>query len=169
MIIDLSDIITSKSSQLEFDSVVNIGKVEFMGSLYNFLQPVQVKGSIHKIENVFELDAQITGSVKVNCFRCMKELEKDFDFSIHENLTNDAGNNGEDEDTIRFQGSRIDITEIVVNNTLMNIPVKYLCSEDCKGLCPACGADLNIEQCNCTNNNIDPRFEVLKKLLNQKE
>jgi uncharacterized protein len=59
----------------------------------------------------------------------------------------------------------IDITDDVRQSILLSIPLKLLCRDDCKGLCPACGADWNIEQCDCDRAPVDSRFEQLKNLL----
>ena len=59
----------------------------------------------------------------------------------------------------------IDIDDIVANNFLMNVEGKYLCSEDCKGLCQHCGADLNEGDCGCSQENIDPRWAALVDIM----
>jgi len=72
-----------------------------------------------------------------------------------------------DED-IRYvapEQSEIDITEDIRETVLLAIPIKLLCKHDCKGLCPHCGANLNVESCTCAEEMIDPRWEALKKLL----
>ena len=56
---------------------------------------------------------------------------------------------------------------MVADNFLMNVEGRYLCSEDCKGLCPQCGADLNVEECGCNNENIDPRWSTLIDIMNK--
>ena len=60
---------------------------------------------------------------------------------------------------------KIDIDDIVANNFLMNVEGKYLCSEDCKGLCQHCGADLNEGDCGCSQENIDPRWAALVDIM----
>ena len=59
----------------------------------------------------------------------------------------------------------VDIDDIVANNFLMNVEGKYLCSEDCKGLCQHCGADLNEGDCGCSQENIDPRWAALVDIM----
>ena len=59
----------------------------------------------------------------------------------------------------------VDIDDIVANNFLMNVEGKYLCSEDCKGLCQHCGADLNEGDCGCSQENIDPRWAALVDII----
>ena len=59
----------------------------------------------------------------------------------------------------------IDIDELIMTDVTLEIPFQLLCREDCKGLCPVCGSDLNEKTCNCTQKQIDPRLEKLKMLL----
>ena len=63
------------------------------------------------------------------------------------------------------QTEEIDIYEVVLNNFLMNVEGKYLCMEDCKGLCTKCGADLNNGECGCDNDDIDPRWAKLAEIM----
>jgi uncharacterized protein len=63
-----------------------------------------------------------------------------------------------------FDGSAIDVDEIVKEQILLAVPTRMLCREDCKGICPECGADRNTGECNCVTNDIDPRWAALKKL-----
>ena len=73
------------------------------------------------------------------------------------------GNHDEAADV--FAGMELDLTEIVVSNILLNLSYKYLCSEDCKGLCPHCGTDLNLQDCDCDKEYIDPRWEKLAEIM----
>lgn len=59
----------------------------------------------------------------------------------------------------------IDISDDVRQTLILAVPIKKLCKEDCRGLCPGCGANLNVEECRCGHEIIDPRWEKLKKLL----
>ena len=54
---------------------------------------------------------------------------------------------------------------ILINNFLMNVSGKYLCKEDCKGLCSKCGQDLNVGECNCSDEEIDPRWAALAEIM----
>jgi uncharacterized protein len=63
--------------------------------------------------------------------------------------------------------SVIDLHDDVRQTVLLSIPLKVLCSEDCKGLCPHCGANWNLGSCNCEENAVDPRWEQLAKLKRQ--
>ncbi len=66
-----------------------------------------------------------------------------------------------------LKGDSIDLREPVMESILLELPVKVLCSEECKGLCPICGADRNVEECSCSIHEVDPRMQQLKRLLEQ--
>ena len=62
----------------------------------------------------------------------------------------------------------LDLTDAVRQYALMTVPMKPLCKQDCAGLCPACGTNLNTESCHCPDDDIDPRWSQLTKLHKQK-
>ncbi|WDU84060.1 YceD family protein [Caloramator sp. Dgby_cultured_2] len=58
---------------------------------------------------------------------------------------------------------RINLEDMIIDNIILSYPAKILCSDDCKGLCPVCGKNLNEGQCECLKDVIDPRLEALKQ------
>ena len=71
----------------------------------------------------------------------------------------------QNDDYIETPDHTIDLDELLTADILLELPSKFLCSDNCKGLCPKCGANLNETTCNCTTKQIDPRLEVLKQLI----
>ena len=69
------------------------------------------------------------------------------------------------ESSIHLDCSRCDIFPRVHESVLLELPIRFLCREDCKGLCSVCGADLNEKDCGCPEKEPDPRWQGLKKLL----
>lgn len=69
-----------------------------------------------------------------------------------------------DEETLVYTGEMLDLTEYLRQSFLMAQPLKILCREDCRGLCPGCGVDRNKEACRCRDEVIDPRLGVLMVL-----
>ena len=67
-----------------------------------------------------------------------------------------------------FDGEVIDIDEMVREQLLLALPAQILCREDCKGLCPECGGDRNLNECKCEEVEIDPRWSGLKEIVNRK-
>ncbi len=76
---------------------------------------------------------------------------------------------GDEMDTGFYTGSEINLHDILKEQILLNIHMKPLCDENCKGICPKCGKDLNTESCFCEEKDIDPRLEVLKSLLEKQK
>ena len=135
-----------------------------MGEMFTFSKPMHVKGTITNNTKSLEFTGKVTGEMQVLCARCRKALTVPVDFDISEVIMQD---NGEeiDDDVLVISGEEIDIYDVILNSFLMNVDGKYLCSEDCKGLCSKCGADLNLGECGCENDDIDPRWAKLAEIM----
>ena len=66
-----------------------------------------------------------------------------------------------------LNGYNLDVDQLVCNELLLSLPMKVLCREDCKGICNRCGANLNIETCDCDTRALDPRMSVIQDIFNQ--
>ena len=66
-----------------------------------------------------------------------------------------------------LQGYELDVDQLVCDELLLNLPMKVLCKEDCKGICNRCGANLNRTDCNCDRSSLDPRMSVIMDIFNQ--
>jgi uncharacterized protein len=75
----------------------------------------------------------------------------------------------EELDTVFYTGDILETDDLLKDQLILNLPMKPLCSPDCKGLCPGCGADISTSACGCGESDVDPRFEILKKLKTEKE
>jgi uncharacterized protein len=67
-----------------------------------------------------------------------------------------------------FDGAVIDVDDLVREQLLLALPAQVLCQDECKGLCPICGGDKNLKNCNCQEAEIDPRWAGLKEIVNRK-
>lgn len=150
MTIDVSTILKELGGKIDINGDVEMSDTDFLGEMYHFNEPVKVSGSVSNNGKSLILKANCTGHMTTQCARCMKDIVVDIDFDIDENLAQDDGSVSSDDDVILFEDVKIDIDDIVANNFLMNVEGKYLCSEDCKGLCQPCGADLNEGDCGCS-------------------
>ena len=107
--------------------------------------------------------------MKTECARCLDELETDVEFSVNELLSQRKESQEDSEDIILFDGYEIELDDIIADHFLMNVSGRYLCSDDCKGLCPQCGTNLNKGECNCKTEYIDPRWQALADILKNSE
>ena len=152
---------------------VNNIHLQMIKALYPKLRIV-ARGNIIKVmgdeEEMCSFEENIE-KMQVHCARCMCEIEEIVEFKISEYLVReeDAAQVSEDDDAVIFSGEKIDIDELILNNFLMNVSGKYLCSEDCKGLCPNCGKNLNLGECDCSDNEIDPRWAALAEIMKNSE
>ena len=156
MIIDISSIKNSEGKitvQKSFERI----EAEFNGGEY-VLENVSVNGIIVNIGGSLELKATVTGDYTTPCARCLKPVMSSFDADIYEDLTGEDA----DEELIVKDGNEWDLTELVLSDILLELPMSVLCSEDCKGFCPSCGKDLNSGSCSCEKEQWDSRFDILK-------
>lgn len=132
----------------------------------------ELKGTIVRRGNRLLLDARVESRIHLKCSRCLEEFDLElstgFDLVFHreERARLPEGMDGEDflllTDTLE---SRYDIFPRVRESILLELPIRFLCCEDCKGLCSDCGANLNEADCRCPEREPDPRWQGLKKLL----
>ncbi|MCR4675524.1 MAG: DUF177 domain-containing protein [Lachnospiraceae bacterium] len=107
----------------------------------------------------------VSGSTKVSfispCDRCLEEVEIEIPVKISEEffISNDIITCDEEEGVICIEENSLDVDCLVVNEILVNWPAKVLCKEDCKGICPVCGKNRNIEECDCDTSVMDPRMQ----------
>ncbi len=161
MICDLSTVIHNDGAVLDISGSISLEEGA-CGADVSFENGVCVSGTITCRGNVLELVAHVEGDFSVSCARCLKPLTHNISFDFEETLVQEGEDVTDKDSVIVFGGMELDISEIVVSNILLNLSYKYLCREDCKGLCPKCGADLNQGDCGCDNDEIDPRWEKLK-------
>lgn len=166
MFIELSELIKNAGSEKSFSDECVMEPIHYMGEEISFKEPVKVDLTVKNVGGVLCLNGRAECTMLVNCGRCGRPLTESLSFEISESLLYE-GSNVEitDEDVIIFSGYRFEVDEIVSNYIFMNLPIRYLCKEDCLGVCPKCGKDLNDGDCGCDKQEIDPRLEALKKLL----
>lgn len=161
MICDLSTVLNHDGAVLDISGTVSFAEDAF-GADVSFADGAAVCGSITCRGNVLELSAHVEGAFLANCARCLKELKQTLSFDFTETLVQEGEEVTDRDSVIVFAGMQIDLSEIVVSNILLHLSYRYLCSETCRGICPKCGADRNLSDCGCVNDEIDPRWEKLK-------
>ena len=137
MIIDLRKIIRSGKEQesffFEYNPELSVDVPE--GEL---VLPAKVNGTaIITGRHSALIEGEITFTVKGDCTRCLTPTEKTFAVEFSESADES------DPDAYPVVSDTVDLSRIADDKILMNIPVSFLCKEDCKGLCPKCGANLN--------------------------
>ncbi len=128
---------------------------------------------ISRVGSEVAIRGDITAAAGLVCSRCLKdyttEVRAEVNVIYHpvEELRVE-GKHEVKEDELEmgfYSGDEFDLTELLKEQMILNMPMKPLCSEACKGICSKCGTDLNINKCGCSTDEIDSRLEVLKELL----
>ncbi len=117
------------------------------------------------------VEGSVKISVQLKCSRCLRETALPIDVAFREEYipAEDIGGENEQELTDReldlgfYSNDELDINEVVKEQILLSVPMKPLCREMCRGLCPVCGKDLNEDACNCREGQTDPRLAPLAK------
>jgi uncharacterized protein len=131
-----------------------------------------VNGRATRAGQDVRLRGEIKAGISAPCDRCLIEVsitaEIPFDlFYAPADAARDQAGERElrerDLDFGVFENEQIDLDELVLEQLELSLPSRVLCSEECRGLCPQCGADLNVEQCECKAQ-IDPRWQALTRL-----
>ena len=161
MKVNISKILKVDGESVNFTSEKNIDNVENYPDVCEFLSPVKVEGTVTNLDGIFQVKAKGSVTAKMNCGRCLKPTTVEIPVEINENF---SVTGKEKEETETFSGDTIDISSVVGRSILIGLPMKVLCDNDCKGLCPICGKDLNKGACECDTSRIDPRFESLRSL-----
>ncbi|MCL5024151.1 MAG: DUF177 domain-containing protein [Nitrospirae bacterium] len=137
--------------------------------------PARVTLRIEKVSSEVFVKGTVRANVALQCSRCLGKFSKEMEVGVSvvyhplEELKNEEKHEIKDDelDMGFYQGDELDVQELITEQILLNVPMKPLCSESCRGLCPKCGTDLNVRSCNCGLRETDPRLEILKKLLDE--
>jgi uncharacterized protein len=141
-----------------------------------FIAPIAVNLSIVPIRDLIQIEGSVQTSVRLDCSRCLTSfesfLQKKFTLSYSRKIPQDLQEGETDEveltaeqiGLISFQGDEIDLHSALAEQVVLVLPYKPLCRNDCKGLCPSCGTNLNQETCGCDAQATGGPFDALKAL-----
>lgn len=149
MVADLRRIFNSVGMKQEFDYTIPGSEFPDNDS-YSFDGDIAVTGSFYNRADVVHLDYSVKFTLNIVCDRCLKELKREYSFDFKRIVVKNV--NSDNDEYIVAENDRVDVNEIALSDLLLSLPTKMLCSEDCAGLCPVCGCDLNESECNCQKN-----------------
>ena len=167
MLIDLSDVLASESR--EVTAQVPLELAGFNSRMGSF--PVVEKSpAAFTFTNIEPHKARISGKAtlvfQACCDRCLTEVPLSLELSFDRIVVSPDGEQEDEDDQGFMGGSQLNAEAFVYDEIMGNWPVKILCREDCKGICPECGQNLNMGDCGCDTFVPDPRMAVIQDIFN---
>lgn len=168
MLLDLSKIRTPHE---RYDQVYRADAFT-SGGEYRIVEPVALAFDIFKDKDQFRLVGDVKTVLELPCSRCLESFRWPVDSHFDLRYQPHAHNAGEGEREVEeddlttafYQNDEIDLGQLMEEQFYLSLPMKPLCADDCKGLCPQCGTNLNRETCDCKRDWDDPRFAALREL-----
>ena len=141
---------------------------------YRVAAPVELVLDVQRLaDHAYGLSGQARTRLEVECSRCVEPFEVPVDAAFELRYVPQSENAGEgevevgEEDLVTafYRDGMVDLIDLLREQFLLALPMKPLCRDDCRGLCPECGTNLNKTQCHCAPKWEDPRLAPLKSLL----
>ena len=167
MRLNLKEIIHVPGGVCPFDYQLNLSGLDFSGA-HPIDRPVAVRGQVRNMAGALLLEGTASTTLHLTCDRCGKPLAREKVVPLETLLATELSDERSDDEIVLLEGDEVDLDEVAATAFVLAMESKNLCSEDCKGLCPGCGADLNVEACRCRPE-VDPRLAALAQLLEQEE
>jgi len=134
---------------------------------YRFASPLNVALEITNTGKSLLVKGKLETALNVICSRCLKDFAYKFNFEFEDEFFPQEYAPEDAEDAFVFEKNEFSIDERICEHILLHLPMRFICVDSCRGLCPKCGADLNANPCGCTQEVIDPRLEILAKWKNK--
>lgn len=169
MLIDLSEMLSAECKKLDVRADIEMDMFKTKQGCYQFVKREPL--DIH-LENLGRkellLETSVNVSLNIPCDRCLSDVKKDFNIGISKrlNMGTPAGESDDADEFSFIDDGFLDVDKLVYNEILVNMPMKVLCSENCKGICNRCGANLNSQTCNCDTTELDPRMSKIRDIFN---
>lgn len=164
MRLNLRPILHVPGASLPFDFSLDLSELDFYGER-PFAHPVRVSGSVRNMADALLLEGAAETVLELVCDRCLKPFRQEMRLPVS-TLLAETLEDEENDEIILLDNGEVDLDEVFTTAAVLAMDVKHVCSEDCKGLCPTCGADLNQGPCGCRPEP-DPRFAALAQLLDK--
>ena len=162
MIFELKPIFNSVCAKLPVDYTMDFSDVRLNG-IYPFTQPIRVHGQFENRAGIVSVSVRADFTLSLFCDRCAAPFERAYSVPVEHVLVLELNDDSNDE-LICLDSTQMLLDDLVSDDLFLSLPSKFLCSEDCKGICPQCAQNLNDGPCSC-NKPVDPRLAGLLQFL----
>ena len=171
MIISLSEIMSVKRQVKSIQAPFELKSISF-----NYMEHKVVKSRpidlvvAHTGEKKVEIDGKTKVTLLIPCYRCLNDVEVEFDIHTQKELNFNTKNEDEINELKEanyLNEYDLDLDLLVHDEIILDFPMKVLCNNNCKGLCSNCGTDLSKGSCNCEDTSLDPRMAAIQDVFNE--
>lgn len=171
---DISNFKLSNEKTMEFSGEIADNKTDYDIFELGIKFPINYRGNMFKVDDIIDISVEISYDFNTTCARCLKSMIDHVDTKSYFRIVSFDNSYEKDEETkdieiIVLKNEPLNVQDLVMSIVVTSIPYKSICKENCRGLCPKCGQDLNEKICNCEPEMTDPRFEALLGLFNENE
>lgn len=154
--LDISKLLSGETDRISFDLGPFSEESEENGILVSRLR---FFGEAENLTDSIYLTGTVTGTLTAPCARCLVPVERELHCEVSYPVV--TSEEESEEEVLLAEGQKVDLITLMQETVLMEMPTRLLCKEECKGLCPKCGKDLNTGECGCEHKEIDPRLAGL--------
>jgi uncharacterized protein len=169
MLINLTDVFTSEGKVKNLSVPYEHDSFSYMGNAYPVAERTDIDFTLTNIGTGCVLvEGKLELTLTIPCDRCLQSVNVPLSVAFtHRVLSPEQEDAASEEEEQNFvSGYELDTDTLINNEILINMPVKVLCREDCKGICSVCGQNLNERECGCDRFVPDPRMAAIKDIFN---
>lgn len=167
--VDLSSIKETPGLSLDINGQLALPALSWEGErLIEFINPWQIELTIVNVKRGYRVSGKLSGSYRLDCDRCLEKFQANLRTELEglfllEQAAKAQALEEEEEEATMIAGDQLDLSVTIMEAISLQVPLKMLCSPNCRGLCPACGTNLNSNPCDCQTESLDPRLATLLK------
>ena len=163
MRLNLREIIEVPGRSIPFDCDITSENLDFE-SVLRYESPLHAGGQVFNEAGILRLTGEVSADMVCICDRCGAEFPSTKTTELDAVIAEEESE--ENPELFLLDGDELDLDELISTCFILDMETKFLCREDCKGICSGCGVNLNTGTCTCRKQ-IDPRFAVLEQLLDK--
>lgn len=165
MFLDLKQLFEAVGQTIEFNHELDLSETELWGTK-PFDRPIRLQGKVDNHTGIVEITYDAVMDYQILCGRCLAQTRRSETYRFTHILVSDL-NEEDNGDFIVLSGYQLDLDDLATSDIFLELPLTVLCKDDCKGLCPVCGANKNETECGCVLTQKDPRFAVLDQFFDE--
>lgn len=165
MVLDLNTLpLLGNEEGYSFSEDLQLQDIRLWGG-HPIKRPVQAEGRLFEKSGILCLELSVSYRIEGECGRCLTAAERPGAFQASHIVMDHLPYEDAEGEYIEAPHGRLDVDALIREDLLLELPQELLCDEECAGLCPQCGRNLNEGDCGCPDHEPDPRFDILRKLM----